>query len=255
MATLRQASFEHFLPFTDGRETCLAMQHLAAVGGGLQHATGTQQSHHPSLSSSTGPSPGPGPERRAAATAAVLLVLLAGQRLGLAPLGDAAQLRHGRVGRAARLRARAAVALSVPGGGAATGKRSQRAARRHRYGAALPTGSTDSAEATDSTDRSAARPLPRAQDTAALQLRTGGATGETRQRRAMVCSRLGQGPRGALGHGGGNARRLTGPSWARRSSPPLPPGAAYGWLWAVGGALARWRDGRAAQGPTGGRSR
>ena len=37
MATLRRASFEHFLPFTDGRETCQAMQHLAAVGGGLQH--------------------------------------------------------------------------------------------------------------------------------------------------------------------------------------------------------------------------
>ena len=53
MATLRRASFEHFLPFTDGRETCLAMQHLAAAGGGLQHASGTQQSHHPSPSPST----------------------------------------------------------------------------------------------------------------------------------------------------------------------------------------------------------
>ena len=58
MATLRRASFEHFLPFTDGRETCLAMQHLAAAGGGLQHASGTQP-HHPSPSSSTAPSPGP----------------------------------------------------------------------------------------------------------------------------------------------------------------------------------------------------
>ena len=59
MATLRRASFEHFLPFTDGRETCLAMQHLAAAGGGLQHASGTQQSHHPSPSPSTAPSLGP----------------------------------------------------------------------------------------------------------------------------------------------------------------------------------------------------
>ena len=59
MATLRRASFEHFLPFTDGRETCLAMQHLAAAGGGLQHASGTRQSHHPSPSPSTAPSLGP----------------------------------------------------------------------------------------------------------------------------------------------------------------------------------------------------
>lgn len=50
MATLRRASFEHFMPFTDGRETCLAMQDLAAVGGGLRHATGTQQPNHPSYS-------------------------------------------------------------------------------------------------------------------------------------------------------------------------------------------------------------
>ena len=50
MATLRRASFEHFMPFTDGRETCLAMQDLAAVGGGLRHATGTQQPNHASYS-------------------------------------------------------------------------------------------------------------------------------------------------------------------------------------------------------------
>ena len=61
MATLRRASFEHFLPFTDGRATCLAMQHLAAVRGGLQHATGTQQPHHPNPSSSPDPSPDPRP--------------------------------------------------------------------------------------------------------------------------------------------------------------------------------------------------
>ena len=36
VATLRRASFEHFLPFTDGPSTCDAMVSLAAVGGGLR---------------------------------------------------------------------------------------------------------------------------------------------------------------------------------------------------------------------------
>ena len=36
IATLRRASFEHFLPFSDGQATCEALRSIAAVGGGLR---------------------------------------------------------------------------------------------------------------------------------------------------------------------------------------------------------------------------
>ena len=35
ISSLRRASFEHFLPFTDGEATCVSMQRILGVGGGL----------------------------------------------------------------------------------------------------------------------------------------------------------------------------------------------------------------------------